>query len=140
LFRSEASPACPDAREESERPRLVKGEPDRRVGAVRQRLILGEAGERHDTEALNPEPAPPVRGFHIADIGNARIRLLPLKSERRGRHAPARHHQLPAVGVIAHDRSRVIREYAGERREISCCVAHGACQFADCLLTFRHRM
>jgi len=68
LFRSEASPACPDAREESERPRLVKGEPDRRVGAVRQRLILGEAGERHDTAALNPEPAPPVRDFTLRTL------------------------------------------------------------------------
>jgi hypothetical protein len=27
-----------------------------------QRVVLGEAGERHDTPALNPKPASPVRG------------------------------------------------------------------------------
>jgi uncharacterized protein (DUF2237 family) len=51
----------------------------------------------------------------------------------------ARHRQLSAAGLIAHDRSRVIREDARERREIPRHVAHGARQFADRLLTFRYQ-
>src|ERR1700730_12551789 len=42
--------------------------------------------------------------------------------------------------LIAHDRSRVIREDARERREIPHLVAHGARQFADRLLAFRYRI
>jgi hypothetical protein len=132
LYLSDGGPACPDAREESERPRLVEGEPDGRVGAVRLRLVLREAGERHDTAAFNPKPAPPVRGFDIADIGDARIGFLPLESEHRGWHAPARHHQLSALGMIAHDRCRVIREDARHRREISRPVGEAGPLIATC--------
>ena len=38
-------PARPDAGEEGERPGLVEGEPDGRPRTVRQRLVLGKAGE-----------------------------------------------------------------------------------------------
>lgn len=74
---SDGGPACPDAREESKRPRLVEGKPDWWTGAVREQLVLRETSERHDTPALNAKPAPPVQGFDIADIGDARIGLLP---------------------------------------------------------------
>ena len=47
-------PGRPDAGEEGERPALVEGEPDRRPRAVGQRLVLGEAGERHQAAVLVP--------------------------------------------------------------------------------------
>jgi len=59
-------PASPDAREDSERPRLVEGEPDRRVRAVRQRLILGETGEGHLAAALKPSQRLQCRDFSAA--------------------------------------------------------------------------
>ena len=80
LFRSEASPACPDAREESERPRLVKGEPDRRGGAVRQRLILGEAGERHDTRLSTPSQRRQCGDFTLRTLVTPGSDFFPLRA------------------------------------------------------------
>jgi hypothetical protein len=110
------------------------------VRSVRQRFVLVEACERDDTPALHPKPAPRVRRFHIADIGDAGIGPLPLENEHWLTACPSAPSSVPAVGVIAYDRSRVIREYAIERRERSFPVGRVVRELANRLLAFRHRL
>jgi len=94
----------------------VESEPRWRPAAVRLRVGLGEAGERHDAATFDTEPAAPVRRCRIAHVGHTRIRLLAGEREHWRRHSPARHHQLAAFGLVPDDRRRIIRENARQRR------------------------
>jgi hypothetical protein len=75
LHLSNGSPAGPDSGEERERPGGTKCEPYWRPASVREKLVLGEAGEWDDAPMLDPEPSAPVTRTHVANIGDARIRI-----------------------------------------------------------------
>jgi hypothetical protein len=53
-------PPRPDAGEKGERAAVVEREPYRRTGAIRQNLVLSEAGKGYDAATLDAEPSPPV--------------------------------------------------------------------------------
>ncbi len=105
-------PGRPDPREDGERPVLAQGEPDRLFGPVGKRVVLGEARERDQAPVLDAEPAPPVRGSGVADVGDAGVRLPVLQREPGRRHAPAHHAQNPALRCVADHRRRHVREDA----------------------------
>ena len=140
LHFSNRGPARPDSGKEGQWPGLVEGEPNRRTGAIRQDLILGKTRPGHHAAVLDPEPAPPMRGFDIADIGDARIGFLALQRKDGRGHAPARHHKLTALGLIADNWGCVVGEDAIKRWQIARPVVHGTGEFADCPLAFRHRI
>src|SRR5271155_3480177 len=70
---ADGRPARPDSGEAGEWPSLIKCEPDRWPAAICQRLVLAEAREGHDAAMFDAEPASPVRGFDVPDVGDARI-------------------------------------------------------------------
>ena len=81
-----------------------------------------------------------MRGFDIADIGDARIGFLALQRKDGRGHAPARRHKLTALGLIADNWGCVVGEDAIKRWQIARPVVHGTGEFADCPLAFRHRI
>jgi hypothetical protein len=129
-------PARPDPGEAGERPGLIEREPDRQLAAVRQRLVLARTRERHDAAILDAEPASPVRGFDVPDIGDARIRVAPFQQERRRGHAPTRHRKFPTFRLVADKGCPIVRKYPRQRGQVTRSVAHGAGQLTDCLLAF----
>ena len=129
-------PPRPDAGEKGERAAIVEREPNRRTGAVRQNLVLSEAGKGDHATTFDAEPSPPVGRFDVADVGDARIFFLACDGEGRRRHAPARHGEFArAVHRSADDRRGIVGEDAGQHRQIAREVAHGAGEVADGLLT-----
>jgi hypothetical protein len=104
----------PDACEGGQRPVIVESEPDDilflglGVGLGR---VFGEAVERDQASVFRLQPASPVRGRGIADIGDRRAAKL-----RGRRHAPTHHGQLALGTGVAHDRCRVVRKDAWHRR------------------------
>src|SRR5258705_10696789 len=72
---SHRGPVGPKPRKEGERPCLIESKPHRRLAAVRQRLVLAEARERHHAAWLDAEPSSPVWRFDVPDIGHTRIRV-----------------------------------------------------------------
>src|SRR5258708_2635078 len=58
---SHGGPVCPEPGKKGQRPCLIEREPHRWLAAVRQRLVLAEARERHHAAVLDAEPTPPVR-------------------------------------------------------------------------------
>jgi hypothetical protein len=73
-------PARPDPGEEGERPGFIEREPDRRLSAVGQCLVLTEAREWHRAAMLDTKPAPPMRGFDVPDVGDAESEFRPLRA------------------------------------------------------------
>jgi hypothetical protein len=110
---------------------------DRSPSSVRQRFVLAEARERHHAAVFNAEPAPPVWGFDVADVGHTGIRVAAFQGGQRRRHAPPRHDQFTTFRLIADNRSAIIRIYAGQQRQVASPVVHCAGQFTDRLLAFR---
>jgi hypothetical protein len=55
---------------------------DRSPSSVRQRFVLAEARERHHAAVFNAEPAPPVWGFDVADVGHTGIALRRFKAAK----------------------------------------------------------
>jgi hypothetical protein len=133
-------PARADPGEAGERPGLIERESDRRLAAVRQRLVLAKTRERHDAAMLDAEPASPVRGFDVPDIGDARIRVAPFQQERRRGHAPTRHRKFPTFRLVADNGCPIVRKYPRQRGQVTRSVAHGAGQITDCLLAFCQRI
>jgi hypothetical protein len=100
--------------EESQRPRLIEREPDWRLRAVGQRLVLGEAGEGNDATVLGSKPTPPMWRRDVAVIGDARVRVPAFQREGRGWHSPTRHRQLTPFRL----RGRCRRRH-GEVRDVT---------------------
>ena len=89
---------------------------------------------------LDAEPASPVRGFDIADVGDARIGLLALQCKDGRGHPPPGHGQLAPVGLIADHWRQVVGKDSGQGRHVARSVAHGARQLPDRLLALRLRV
>src|SRR5580704_57855 len=82
-------PPRPDAGEKGERAAIVEREPYRRTGALRQNLVLDEAGKGDDAATFDAEPSPPVGRFDVADVGDARICLLACDGEKSATACPS---------------------------------------------------
>jgi hypothetical protein len=124
-------PGGPDTREQRQRPVLTKRKPCRRLA----RLGVGvftKRSERHEATAFRFEPAPPVRAFHVANIGDRSA-----AEGRRSGHPPSRHHQFThAVRRIAHDGRGIVRKNSRHGRKVAGAVAHGANNRNNRCLTF----
>jgi hypothetical protein len=101
---------------------------------------LGKAREWDEAPALDPKPPAPMRRADVADIGDAGIGFLALQRVRRRRHAPARHGEFAAIGLVANDGRSVVGIDAWERRHVARPIAHGSRQLPDRLLAFGDRV
>jgi len=152
----------PDAGEERQGAGFVQGEPcglQRSAGLVR----LAKRREWDEATVLGSEPALPVAAGGVSHVSRALVRLHPKRlievdllallsklvgslargvDERllRGRHAPPHHRQLTAIGPVAHDWRRVIREDPRQRRQIAGPILHHPRELADRLLALGHRV
>jgi hypothetical protein len=55
----------------------------------------------HHAVVLDPEPALPMRGFDVANIGEAWIGFLALQRKNGRGHAPPRHRKIATLGLIS---------------------------------------
>src|ERR1700730_10984945 len=88
---------CPDPGEGGQGPIIVEGEPNDVLLLrlwVCPRRVLGKAIERGQAAVFRLQPAAPVRGGSVADVGDRRPAVA-----RRWGHAPA-HHDHVALSVI----------------------------------------
>src|SRR5712664_2294546 len=82
------------------------------------------AGTRHRLSGF--EPAPPMRGGGVANIRDSRAAGAWWRW-----HSPAHPDHLALTTCVAHDWSRVIREYARHRRQVADVPIHHPEQGGD---------
>ena len=90
-------------------------------GADSAKLLAGTKAS-----VLRLEPSAPMRRRRVADVGDRRP-----AGARWWRHAPPHHAQLALGTCGADDGSKVVREDAGQRRQVADVAVRGRAQMAS---------
>ena len=114
-----------------ERPVGVLREPGGHCGLAGR--VLAECRGGHEAAVCRRHPGAPVGGAHVADV-----RDRPARDARRAWESPAQHRERPPRRARADHGRHLVREDAGQRREVAGVVRHGPERVADRLLAFGH--